>query len=54
MSCRQEDDFPKVEKVVVLAELLDVLQSLEVEDLLYVQAELLANLCSDEEESISD
>jgi len=56
MSCRPDVDHPVVSKEVILADLLEVLQSLNVDDLQVVYEELLENLCSEEsseEESIS-
>jgi len=50
MSCRQEEDYPVVAKEVILADLLEVLQDLSVDDLLVVWEELLASL----EDSESD
>jgi len=49
MQCQLEDADPVRSKALVLADLLDVLQSLGVEDLLVVEEELLAALDSEEE-----
>jgi len=56
MSCRLEAEDPVRSKALVLADLLDVLQSFGLEDLLVVEEELLAalDLESSEEEDISD
>lgn len=49
-SCHQEVENPVRSKTFVLADLLDVLQSLSLEDLLVVEEELLAALDSSEAE----
>jgi len=56
MSCRLEAEDPVRSKALVLADLLDVLQSFGLEDLLVVEEELLAALDLSEEdpEDISD
>lgn len=56
-SCHQEVEGLVRSKQIVLADLLDVLQSLPVEDLLVVEEELMVALeCSEseEEDSTSD
>jgi len=54
MQCHLEAEDPVRSKALVLADLLDVLQSLGVEDLLVVEEELLAAMDpeSSEEEDI--
>lgn len=49
MQCQLEVENAVRSKVLVLADLLDVLQSLGVEDLLVLEEELLAALDSEEE-----
>lgn len=53
MQCRQEAEDPVRSKPLVLADLLDVLQSLGIEDLLVVEEELLAALEDSEEEELT-